>query len=534
MSAREIEAKPNVCERCKRVFEYPYLLRRHTSQKTNCGSKKAGRFQCDRCGRQYSSAPGLCRHRKTCGARAPRVREEPAAPSIIINQTHIDNSIHVNALGRSSFVLNQRPQGYASGPSEPSSPQPARALPGWPPNWPAPEVVPYPFSPPGFEVSLEQLTAAVESLPQSVRDACRRGEQAAVSKLLMGVLRQIHADPKERNVYMNPRRSDQALVYIPEHWVACALDEAGQSMFRRIVEVIDGLPLPPAVQTMALAARTSCEADVTQLVRASRAALSAHLENVRLGAEGVDWLGAGAGDGGKSLAFFGREWTQHLVPEMLVAAAEAASGVRSEARATDGEGARQASLALIEVARYVIHGQASNLTILPCREGVVWVHERAGWQQLDACAAAVALRDRVAEILDDQLSRVAGSPLGALRPWLRERREELHPFAAVRILENYLAAAVRYYGAREPRQEAQDRREAARRLVQGRGGDGGGDRGREPEGALEPPGAPLGAPPSAALPAQGARGALQAPGRPRGGPAPAELTEQELEEILGW
>ena len=310
------------CETCGKKFNDFKDLTRHRNRKTPCtGAVRP--FICE-CGKACTQATNMHRHRREHHSSSKTAEKTPGP--VVINQTTVNqfNSIQANAPGANGNMVMvpvtelHSPEGGQRG---------TQSVPGWPTRWPVPAVTPNPFSPPGFSLSLEQLTAAVEALPESVREACRRGDQTAVVQLLMGILRRIHADPLERNVYMNPRRSDQALIYIPEHWVTCQLDEAGQAMFRRIAEVLGCLPrqVPPALRTMATAARQSCATSAPELARASRAALSAHLENVRHpSTAGVDWLGLSA-DEAESLAFFGQEWTAHMQSQVVAAAAEAAS-----------------------------------------------------------------------------------------------------------------------------------------------------------------------------------------------------------------
>ena len=455
------------CHKCEKQFTHPCRLRRHLEKKTECRQQRS--HGCE-CGKTYVDRHSLYRHRKLCIARrglAPTGGSR-AQPIVIQNIQNIHNTnVHVNALGQNQTFHLAAP---AAPKSAGAAPSPTIAPPaGWPAKWPIPAVTPNPFSPPGFGLSLEQLTAAVEALPESVREACRRGDQTAVVQLLMGILRQIHADPLERNVYMNPRRGDQALIYIPEHWVTCQLDEAGQAMFRRIAEVLGCLPrqAPPSLRTVATAARQSCAASAPELARASRAVLSAHLENVRhASAAGADWLGLGA-DEAESLAFFGQEWTTHLQSQVVAAAAEASSQLYEMSQVTEGTGPAMASLALAECARYLIHGHTSNLTMLPRSETEVYVHSRLGWEPRSRESATMGVVARLGWIMTDLLSEVDATPLSALNPWFGERHAELMGQESVsRIMLNYLSAAARYYGALSPRPDAHDRREAARRILQ--------------------------------------------------------------------
>ena len=452
----------------------------------------------------------MYRHRKGCAALEPELDQKDATNGVVINHTvHNIQNIQVNApsVFAPSIVA---PNVIAASESQAPSTATLAHVPGWPTGWPVPPVTPNPFSPPGFSLSLEQLTSAVGALPESVREACRRGDQTAIVQLLMGILRRIHADPQERNVYMNPRRGDQALVYIPEHWVTCALDEAGRAMYRRIADILGCLPrqIPQEVRTVAAAARQRCAASAPELVRASRAALSAHLENVRnSSAAGLDWLGTGADDE-ETIAFFGQERTAHLQVQAVVAAAEASSRLYDPSQVTEEAAPRMASRALAECARYMVHGHPGNLTILPGPGGQVYVHARRGWEPRPRAQVEQDLVARIGWVMADLLYEAAATPLQALRPWFESRHAELAGEEAVaEIMRNYAAASARYYGGQQPRPDAQDRREAARRIVS----------------ALTQP----------AITREAGR-MPPAPGRGEGPADQEPLTESDLEELLGW
>ncbi len=340
-------------------------------------------------------------------------------------------------------------------------------VPGWPDKWATPKVEPMPFHPPSFTVSLEQLRAALLSLSRPARELCCRGDRLAISGLLIEILRQIHADPKERNVYLNPRRGDQALVYMPKNWIPCPLDDAGQAMYKRIAAELDRMPVdvPTEVKAVALATKKCCNDESKALAKESRAAMSAHLSGVlqsTLG--GSDWLGVSGGGDDEPPAFFGMERTGHLQPESLAIAAEAVSELYDPSQVTEETGAALASRALLECARRIIYSRPSNLTILPTRNGL-YVHRREGWEVMPRNAASAELVRNIAAIFADQLVGVSRTPLHQLRPWLTDRVSSVIALDAGRILEQYENASRRYYSSLLPLSDQYDRRESARKLI---------------------------------------------------------------------
>ncbi len=464
-------AKGYSCPQCRREFQRKANYDRHLKRQTQCTELKEPTLTCENCASSFRHQSGLSRHRKQCSDRqkqtTPRA-EALSQPMVIQTVNNVHNTVQnfqVNTVGVAPSVVIS--PNTVSGPVTAFDNNPGQMR-GWPERWPLPEIEPYPFRPPGFEISLEQLTSAVSALPERIRDECRRGEASAVTRLLIEILRQVHSDPKERNVYVNPRRCDQALVYIPSHWITCQLDEAGQTLYQRIASLLETLPrtAQPDIRTLAKATQQSCERGITLLAKMSRAALAAHLESVRQSTlAGEDWLGIGTDDN-EQLSFFLREWTGHLQPDMLAIAAENAAGLYSVDQVTIQTGKTLAALAVTECARYLIHGRTRNLTIIPGEGEHVYVHRREGWALQPKKETAAALLRKISTILDDQLEDVKNSPLLALRPWLRERLPEVEELGvADKILDSYAAVAARYYRDLPALSDVLDRREIARRLL---------------------------------------------------------------------
>ena len=382
---------------------------------------------------------------------------------------------------------------------------------GWPEKWPVPQVVPTAFKPLGFEISQPELEAAVGSLTRGERASCARGDTQGVTRLMVEILKRVHSDPRERNVYLNPTRSDQALVYVPTNWTAQPLEEAAQSMFERIRELLaDAQQATEGVNSAVEGARRGCEEKLPQLAKASRGQLSAHLENVRRAtAAGEDWLGTG-GVPADQPAFIGKEFAGHLKGAMLAPALEQAAAVYSPSDVEEGTAVEKTSRALAECSRYILHTRPKNLTVMEVR-GELYAHEReAGWVPWPRERAAVVLLRRAAAALDNHLHSAPASPLVALRPWLRERLPEVLSSpsgleAGARVLHHYAASAARYYPSLPRVQDPHDRRESARRLLAG-----------EPQLRYDSPAAD----------------------HPGGAPAvecrPGALTDEEVEELLGW
>ncbi len=468
-------------------------------------------------------------HEKKVAPTAPH-----ASPVVVQNITNTIQHIQVNTLGHHQHITVS-PTSQTGGPTTVAAGSagvgnasaailhnftPARPS-GWPEKWPVPQVIPTAFKPLGFEISQPELEAAVGSLSREERASCARGDTQGVARLMVEILKRVHSDPRERNVYLNPSRSDQALVYVPTNWTAQPLEEAAQSMFERIKELLADAQKAPekGVNSAVEGARKGCEEKLPQLARASRGQLTAHLENVRRAtASGEDWLGTG-GVPADQPAFAGKEFAGHLNGAMLAPALEQASAIYSPSDVEERTAAAKASRALAECSRYILHSRPKNLTVVEVG-GVLYAHERvAGWVPWPRDRAASALLGRAASALDNHLHDAPDSPLVLLRPWLRERLPEvlLSSFgqeAGERVLRHYSTAASRYYSALPRVQDPHDRKEAARRLLAG-----------------EPP-----------LRCDSLAAAAKHEGTEEGCPPPAlaledgagRLTDADIEGLLGW
>ena len=529
------------CAACGRIFACPYRLSRHHSGKSDCTARKSPQYKC-LCGKMYVDVSSLYRHRKGCdkffesraagsekkvsaAREGTKTEKSGSAPVTVVQNIQNIQHIQVNALGHHQQV-SVSPIGQIGGPAAATGPNSsvhstgsgpdATRFPGWPAKWPAPQVVPATFKPLGFEISQPALEAAVGSLLEDEKALCSRGDTLGVSRLLVEILKRVHSDPRERNVYLNPARADQALVFVPSSWSAQPLEEAAQTMFARIRVLLEGAPRESekGVKSAVAGARKGCKENLPQLAKASRGQLTAHLENVRRATtSGEDWLGTG-GEPSDQPAFIGKEFAGHLDPPMLIPALEQASGVGLR----PGEEVDKAARAIAECSRYILHNRPINLTVLPIGEGRVYAHEReAGWAVWASDRAAAALLRRSAAEIDSQLHDAPESPLVALRPWLRERLEEVLSSPQGRatgewVVRQYTAAAARYYSSLPRVQDPHDRKEAARRIVLG-----------EPLYAYEVAGPAAG--PAGALADSSAVARRETPD--------TQLTEADLTELLG-
>ena len=109
-----------------------------------------------------------------------------------------------------------------------------------------------------------------------------------VLEALVDLVKRAHADPAERNVYLNPRRADQAMVFDEAVWKIVALTEAVRRLFdnvagsihRIIITDAERNQLPFGVQASASWIPNLYYDDPDKYVARAKPLMSAHLANM--------------------------------------------------------------------------------------------------------------------------------------------------------------------------------------------------------------------------------------------------------------
>jgi len=119
-------------------------------------------------------------------------------------------------------------------------------------------------------------------------------EEAApyVQEALMSLVKRVHQEPQERNVYLNPKRTDQVLIYDEATWQVLPLVEAIRSLFDRVSRGINKVTSPTGTEWQKLSRAVAESAPwlpimyderrEEHIVRA-RPSMAAHLENIAPG-----------------------------------------------------------------------------------------------------------------------------------------------------------------------------------------------------------------------------------------------------------
>src|SRR5208282_3207745 len=111
-------------------------------------------------------------------------------------------------------------------------------------------------------------------------------------ELLMDLTKRAHADPAARNVYLNPRRADQALVHMASgRWEVMPLVEATRLIFDGVAKAMlrvtmsneDRKRLPLDAQNALAMAGLLYDDEPEEYAKRAKAPMAAHLANCRDG-----------------------------------------------------------------------------------------------------------------------------------------------------------------------------------------------------------------------------------------------------------
>ena len=101
---------------------------------------------------------------------------------------------------------------------------------GWPSGRGEPPVRPVSFDFPRFVLPAGTF--------RDVEPPAGKMAVTSTARAFIGAVREVHKDPIERNMYINPNRHDQALVFT-DKWAPRMLDSATKSLFDHIIKAIE-------------------------------------------------------------------------------------------------------------------------------------------------------------------------------------------------------------------------------------------------------------------------------------------------------
>lgn len=319
--------------------------------------------------------------------------------------------------------------------------------PGWPAAWPPPIITPSPFRPPSFTIGVDILESAIAMCSPAQVEACQRGDSSAVSALLLEIMKRVHSNARQRNVFMNPKRADQVLVYIPERWETFPLREAIRIMFDRVVEELDELTLESQrlrdVHEGALAGFRNKEADI---LKKSGDGMVVHLENLLLRAREPEESARAPELPPGEIRTFGAERRKHIPAPTVVAALESALKVYDVRQVTAVNALEHASRAIEVYTWLLLRHHPENLTIFAVGAGTAAVHTEGGWVERSAAEVTDNLLDMLVAHIAQSARAVEGCAIRELPQLMMSLRAELRERSGAAVLGQYTAAAVEYYG----------------------------------------------------------------------------------------
>lgn len=304
----QMEGGGKRCHKCGKEFRAPALLKRHLGRKTPCEliTDTAGKDNaCRYCGKEFASRPSMNRHvRQYCKVANSNEGMEKLMERTLqrqITELRAQNAEQSAKIDRLTELLEKQLALGQQVPAPPATNVTVRAGGAAQVNtgpvtnieqqqinirlWSGEDRVLIPAA---------MLRAAFTENPRLVEychlsdDEKVDAERAApyVTEALVDLVKRAHTDPSARNVYLNPRRSDQVLVY-DESWKVLPLVEAIGDLFdsvaghihRIIVTDSERRQLPFEVQAAAAWVPNLYEDDRGEFVKRARAPMSAHLTN---------------------------------------------------------------------------------------------------------------------------------------------------------------------------------------------------------------------------------------------------------------
>lgn len=347
----------------------------------------------------------------------------PVVAGNVDNSRKVLNSVLSDNSMTNSMTVNQQAERIAN-----FLPAPV-PLPGWPTKWPLPLIDPKPFTASSCAVELSEFQQAAARLGAAEAAACRKGEPRAVSALLMEVLRRLHEDPEQRNIYLSPDRGDQVLVFVPRQWSLKPLQEATYHIFDQVVKELADLPMQgnPKEQNLAAGAKEGFEKKPQVVVQTSNTAMTAHLKNMEalLRAPGQQRLEDAWTAGDEPPRQFCHEAFGHIKLESTLYTMESDAGVNGEKDVVEARYAEQARQAIYSLSRQVLRWKAKNQTAVRATKETALVRTHEGWEERPAAEVSEKLFRRFAEVAVSYVEGPVATPLRPLGRYIAEHIDEL-------------------------------------------------------------------------------------------------------------
>jgi len=298
------------CEKCGKTFPLPCHLKRHQARKTPCDPiveqpTNGNQNRCKYCGRAFATKISMYRHiRQSCKIANTNEGMDRLMDHTLQRQL-AEQTAKVDALQAQMSRLTdllEKQLTTAARPAEIDARGAAQVNTGPVTNIGALQqnivaVLPWDGER-RIDVGIAQIAAAFAENARLKKYARWPEHQLTdpelappyVTELLMDLVKRGHADPAARNVYLNPRRADQALFHMTSgKWEVLPLAEATRALFDGVAQGIHRVTLsqeerkqlPLEAQNALSLAGLLYEDEPEEYVRMARGPMAAHLTNVR-------------------------------------------------------------------------------------------------------------------------------------------------------------------------------------------------------------------------------------------------------------
>jgi hypothetical protein len=241
------------CEKCGKLFDMPYLLKRHIERKTPCQrdtTEVQNRYSCDRCEKSFSLASSLSRHKTKCVASPEKTDEitehlQKQAESMKQLQSQVETLLSLAQMRKEDPAMMLTTQQAVI--SEPTAPKLARTNEMTPSGsiatltqtrvrkltrvteieeeveetklewipWDGPE-------PSCIVVTTKQIAKAFEENPVLQEYASLHHDEMTdpkrapdyVVELFIDLIKRGHEASEARNIYLSPNRADQVKIHL--------------------------------------------------------------------------------------------------------------------------------------------------------------------------------------------------------------------------------------------------------------------------------------------------------------------------------
>jgi hypothetical protein len=223
------------CLRCNKVFNHPCRLKTHMSRKTPCTTltapiAKNARYVCQRCYISFTTQQAHSRH-TLHRCKVTNTTEKPSTEHSIQLQlaaVQTQNAEIKAQMSELKTLLKCQPQALNVNSNNNVNVTQVVNITPWAPN----EAL----------IRASDLAAIFAENPRldeycHFSDADKVDAEGAapyILEALMEFVKRAHADPSARNIYLNPRRSDQVLVFAEEaggSWKTLSLTEGIRALF---------------------------------------------------------------------------------------------------------------------------------------------------------------------------------------------------------------------------------------------------------------------------------------------------------------